>query len=119
VTIEELTKAVGDLTRRLNIAETKLSQHAGQFEFITGQLRDVQLYMHARFDDLEKRLDKMDGRFDKMDGRLDRMDGRLDKMDGRLDKMDGRLGRVETEIRNLNDKMDALPRVIAEMIATR
>lgn len=94
----EVDKEIRDIKRRLDLAETRMSQMDGRFEFITGQLRDIQLYMHARFSDI-------DGRLDKMDGRLDKMDGRFDKVDGRLDKMDS--------------KIDALPRVIAEMIARR
>lgn len=89
MTIEELTKEVGELRRRLTIAETKLSQQAGQFEFITGQLRDVQLYMHARFDDVDKRFDKVDARFDRIDASMDGM----------------------------KSELKALPRIIAEMIA--
>ena len=94
----DVDKEIRDLKRRLDLAETRLSQMDGRFEFVSGQLRDVQLYLHARFGDI-------DGRLDKIDGRLDKMDGRLDKIDGRLDKMDA--------------KIDALPRAVAEMIAER
>jgi tetrahydromethanopterin S-methyltransferase subunit G len=98
MTIDELAKEVGDLRRRLTLAETKLSQQVGQFEFITGQLRDVQLYTHARFDDVDKRFDKVDARLDKVDARLDRIDSKVDGLDA---------------------KVDALPRIIAEMITKR
>jgi tetrahydromethanopterin S-methyltransferase subunit G len=98
MSLETLTNQVRELTRRLDLAETKLAQQAGQFEFISGQLRDVQLYMHARFSDVDQRFDRIDARFDRMDARFDRMDARLDKMDS---------------------KIDALPRVLAEMLAKR
>jgi tetrahydromethanopterin S-methyltransferase subunit G len=101
----DLEKELRDLKRRVDLAETKLSQIDGRFEFITGQLRDVQLYMHARFSDMDERFDKVEGRLDKIDGRLDKIDGRLDNIDGRLD--------------NIDTKVDALPRVIAEMMAGR
>lgn len=101
----DVDKEIRDLKRRLDLAETRLSQMDGRFEFISGQLRDIPLYMHARFADIDGRLDKMDGGLDKVDGRLDKMDGRFDKVDGRLTTMD--------------TKIDALPRAVAELIAKR
>jgi predicted nucleic acid-binding Zn-ribbon protein len=98
MTLEALTKEVADLKRRLDLAETKLAQHTGQFEYISGQLRDVQLYIHARFDDVDRKLAEHDGRFDKLESHFHKLDGHFDK---------------------LETKVDALPRVIAEMIAKR
>lgn len=98
MTVAELEREVRDLKRRIDLAETRLAQGDGRFEFITGQLRDVQLYLHSKFGDIDGRLDKIDGRLDKIDGRLDRMDGRFDRMDA---------------------KIDALPRVLAELITKR
>jgi hypothetical protein len=60
----DLEKELRDLKRRVDFAETRLSQLEGQFGFISGQLRDIQLYMHARFDDL-------DGKFDGVAGKVD------------------------------------------------
>ena len=91
-------KEIREIKRRLDLAETRLSQMDGRFEFISGQLRDVQLYMHARFEDVDKRFDAVDKRFDGVDKRFDAVDRRLNT--------------VET-------KIDALPRVIAELIAKR
>ncbi len=98
MTVTELEKEVRDLKRRVDLAETRLAQGDGRFEFITGQLRDVQLYLHSKFGDIDDRLDKIDGRLDKIDGRLDKLDGRFDRMDA---------------------KIDALPRVLAELITKR
>jgi hypothetical protein len=39
-----------------------LSHLEGRFESICGQLRDIQLYMHAKFDELDKRFDRMDAK---------------------------------------------------------
>ena len=100
MSLEALTKEVADLKRRLEIAETKLSQQAGQFEFITGQLRDVQLYMHARFDDADKRFDDADKRFDGIDRQLAALKS---EMNAKFAAMDA--------------KIDALPRVMAEVLA--
>ena len=91
MTIETLTRDVADLKRRLDLAETKLSQQAGQFEFISGQLRDIQLYVHARFSDVDKKLAEQDERFD----------------------------RVDVELAEIKTEVKALPRAIAELIANR
>ena len=50
-----LEQEVRDLRRRLDLAETCLSQLGGQFGFVSGQFRDIQLYIHARFDDVDFR----------------------------------------------------------------
>ena len=77
MTVAELEKEVRDPKHRVDLAETRLPQNAGRVEFITGQLRDVQLYLHTKFADV-------DGQFSQV-----------------------------------NSKIDALPRVIAEMITKR
>lgn len=112
MTNEELTKEFGVLKRRLEIAETKLSQQAGAFEFITGQLRDVQLYMHARFDDMDKRFTRIDVRFD-------RLDADLAAMKGDIKGLDGKFSSLEANFNSLDAKVDALPRILAELIAKR
>ena len=40
-------KELKDLKRRVDFAETRLSQLEGPFGFISSQLRDIHLYMHA------------------------------------------------------------------------
>lgn len=60
-----MTREVTDLRRRMELAETKLSQQTGQFEFISGRLRNVQLYVHAKFGDVGARLDKLESKMDR------------------------------------------------------
>jgi chromosome segregation ATPase len=91
-------KEIRELKRRADLTETKLSQQAGQFEFISGQLRDIQLYMHARFSDLDDKISEMDRRLTSADKKIDTIDRKLDGLDR---------------------KVDALPRVIAELIGQR
>ena len=69
----------------------RISQAEGSFQFITGQLRDIQTFMHKKFGEHDKRFDKIDNRLDSMDQRFDLTDS----------------------------KIDALPRIIAEMIADK
>ena len=87
----DLEKEFRDLKRRVDLAETRLSQLEGKFEFISGQLRDIQLFMHACFDDINQRFERMDQRFETFEHRLER----------------------------LESKVDALPRVIAELIGKK
>jgi hypothetical protein len=84
-------KEIRDLKRRTDLTETKPAQQAGQFEFITGQLRDIQLYMHARFSEMDEKIGAVDRKVDQLGGKVD----------------------------SIERKVDALPRVIAEMIGPR
>ena len=102
MTLEALTREVAELKRRVDLAETKLSQQAGQFEFITGQLRDVQLYMHARFEDVDTQLGAIKATIAAMDA-----------------KFEGKFAALEAKFDALDAKVDALPRVIAELLAKR
>ena len=105
MTVAELEKEVRDRKRRVDLAETRLSQGDGRFEFITGQLRDVQLYLHSKFGDIDSRLDKIDGR--------------LDKLDAKVDVLPRVIAELEVKVDRLETKIDALPRVIAELITKR
>jgi hypothetical protein len=62
----DLEKELRDLKRRVDLAETPLSPLEGRFEFFSGQLRDIQLYMHARFDEIDSRFDATDGKIDSL-----------------------------------------------------
>lgn len=68
-----LEQEVRDLRRRLDLAETCLSQLGGQFGFVSGQFRDIQLYIHARFDDVDKRLDQVETRLERVEVKVDRV----------------------------------------------
>ena len=66
MSIEAIALEIRDLKRRVELAETRLSQVEGRFEFISGQLRDMQLCQHAKFSEIDGRFDKIDGRFDEL-----------------------------------------------------
>ena len=106
MSLEALTREVAELKRRLEIAEAKLSQQAGQFEFITGQLRDVQLYMHARFDDIDTQLAAIKATIAAM---ATKFEGKFAALEAKFD----------SKFATLEAKVDALPRVIAELLAKR
>lgn len=116
MTVAELEKEVRDLKRPVDLAETRLSQGDGRFEFITGQLRDVQLYLHSKFGDIDGRLDKIDGRLDRIDGRLDKLDAKVDVLPRVIAELEVK---VDRHVDRLETKIDALPRVIAELITKR
>ncbi len=48
-----LEKELTDLKLRVSKAETQIAQLMGSFEFISGQLRDVQRAMHAGFSEVK------------------------------------------------------------------
>ena len=99
ITVEALQTEVRDLKRRLDLTETRVTQMEGRFEFVAGQLRDIQLYMHAKFADMEKRDDRLEQKLDlKFDSLSREMNAKFAAMDA---------------------KFDALPRVLAEMLAKR
>jgi hypothetical protein len=100
MTIEDRLAAL----ERDNIENKRqLATLAGSFQFITGQLKNMQDYMHAKFEAI--------------DGRLDHIDGRLAGIDGRLDGIDGRLDRIAFRLNGIESKVDALPHAIATIIA--
>jgi hypothetical protein len=63
----------------------------GRFEFVFGQLRDNQHYMHVKFGDIE----------------------------GSISGLKTGQSRTDAKVDTLNAKVDALPRVLAEMLAKR
>lgn len=98
-----------DLAERMAMLESKLAKLdervitlEGQFDFISRQLRDLQMFVHTRFEQIDRR-------FEQVDRRLDKIDSRLDKIDGRMDKFDGRLDRIEVTLKEM-------PRAIIEAI---
>ena len=104
-TDDTLQTEVRDLKCRLEPTETRVTQLEGRFEFVSSQLRDIQLYMHAKFGDMETKFGDVEIRFDRIETRLDRVESRLD--------------RIETGQQAMTAQIDALPRVLAEMLAQR
>jgi chaperonin cofactor prefoldin len=102
ITVEALQTEVRDLKRRLDLTETRVTQMEGRFEFVAGQLRDIQLYMHAKFADMEKRDDRLEQKVDRLEQKVDNFSC---DMNAKFAAMDA--------------KFDALPRVLAEMLAKR
>jgi sigma54-dependent transcription regulator len=98
ITVETLQTEVRDLKRRLELTETRVTQMEGRFEFVSGQLRDIQLYMHAKFGDIEGTLTGI----------------KTDVAGLKTDMAGVKAAQAET-----NSKLDALPRVLAEMLAKR
>jgi predicted RNase H-like nuclease (RuvC/YqgF family) len=102
ITVEALQTEVRDLKRRLDLTETRVTQMEGRFEFVAGQLRDIQLYMHAKFADMEKRDDRLEQKVDRLEQKVDNFSR---DMNAKFAAMDA--------------KFDALPRVLVELLAKR
>ena len=108
-TVDTLQTEVRDLKRRLELTETRVTQLEGRFEFVSGQLRDIQLYMQAKFGDVETRLDGIDTGLIGVDSRLSRLENTQVEI-----KRD-----MNARFSEVNAKLDALPRVLAELLAKR
>jgi hypothetical protein len=98
ITVETLQTEVRDLKRRLELTETRVTQMEGRFEFVSGQLRDIQLYMHAKFGDIE---------------------GTLAGIKTDVAGLKVAQAKTDAKVDTLTAKVDALPRVLAEMLAKR
>jgi chaperonin cofactor prefoldin len=105
ITVETLQTEVRDLKRRLELTETRVTQMEGRFEFVSGQLRDIQLYLHAKFGDIEDTLTGIKSDVAGLKIAQSKTDVKVDTLNGKLDA--------------LNAKVDALPSVLAEMLAKR
>ena len=87
----DIEKEISELKRKVDQHEMRISQAEGSFQFITGQLRDIQTFMHKKFEGIDAKLGEHDKRFDGIDKNL---------------------GEIRT-------KIDAIPRAVAEMIADK
>ena len=77
----ELAERIAMLEAKLSKLDERVITLEGQFDFISRQLRDLQLFVHTKFEQIDRRLDGIDGRLDGIDGRLDGIDGRLDRIE--------------------------------------
>lgn len=66
----DLQSELNELKRKVDDHATRLSQLEGKFGFIVDQLRDIQLYMHAKFEDVENRLGGIEGQLESMPSRI-------------------------------------------------
>lgn len=112
MTLEIVTRDVSDLKHRVALVETKLAQQSGQFEFISGQLRDVQLFMHNKFVQVDEDLN---GLKLEVGGLKLEVGGLKLEVGGLKSEVSGLKAKVEI----IDGKIDALPRVLAELLAKR
>jgi chromosome segregation ATPase len=76
-TIEERLAAL----ERDNVEnKRKLGELDGSFQFVTGQLKNIQTYMHNEFAAVHARLEKIDGRLDGVDAKLNKIDANLEAL---------------------------------------
>lgn len=95
---DEIQREIRELKRRLDLAETRLSQVEGRFEFVSGQLRDIQLYLHARFDDVDKRFERVEQT---------------------QEQHTQEFRDVNRNLERLSSQIDSLPRIMAELLSGR
>ena len=101
----DLQSQISELRSRLDLTETRVGQLEGRFEFVSGQLRDIQLYMHRKFGEIDQRFD--------------RLDAKVSQLDAKVSQLDAKVGQLDAKFSQLDAKVDALPRVLAEMLDER
>ena len=57
----DVEQEIRDLRQRVERTETGINTLKGQFEFISGQLRQIQEYMHGQFELINGRLETTEG----------------------------------------------------------
>ena len=67
----DLQSQISELRSRLDLTETRVGQLEGRFEFVSGQLRDIQLYMHRKFGEIDQRFDRLESKFSQLDAKVD------------------------------------------------
>ena len=76
----DLAERIATLEAKLTKLDERVITLEGQFDFISRQLRDLQMFVHARFEQVDRRFDAIDGRFGAVEGRLDRIEITLKEM---------------------------------------
>ena len=69
----ELAERIATLEAKLAKLDERVITLEGQFDFISRQLRDLQMFAHAK-------IEQVDRRFDAVEGRLDRIEVTLKEM---------------------------------------
>jgi len=115
----DIDKELRDLKRRLDLAETRLAQLDGRFEFVSGQLRDIQLSLHARTEGLDKRFDELMHWLETDALAPEADDDALIGIDMRLASFEAKALDLDTAIKALDGKVETLPRLVAELVTRK
>ncbi|HEX6000801.1 MAG TPA: DUF16 domain-containing protein [Hyphomicrobiaceae bacterium] len=100
-----LDRAQGDTTETLRWVVTKLAR-----------MQAVQDEHTLRLDRLETKVDQLGSRVDQLGEQVDQLGGRVDQLGERVDQLGEQVDRLEAKLDKNSASVDALPRVIAEMI---
>ena len=97
--------AARTLEQRVDALELRMSELEGQVGFLLPLVKQLHVDV-LRFEE------KTSERFDHLEGRFDNLEGKADGLEGKFD-------RLETFVSSLDHKVDALPRVLAEVLDDR
>jgi predicted nuclease with TOPRIM domain len=100
------------LEQRVDALELRMSELEGQVGFLLPLVKQLHVDV-LRFEE------KTTERFARLEGKVDRLEGKVDRLEGKVDGLEGRFDRLETFVVSLDQKVDALPRVLAEMLDDR
>jgi predicted nucleic acid-binding Zn-ribbon protein len=122
-TVEALQIEFGDLKRRQDLTEINVKQMQGQFEAVSGQLRDSRLYMHAKHADIDTRIDHVDGRLGSVDEVIEALPRVMAELEvrshARFDAMNAIFASIDAKFTAMGCKIDALASTPATRMALR
>lgn len=116
LTTMDIEKEITELKRRADMTDTRLARAEGQFEFVSGQLRDMQLYMHNRFGAIDDQFDTINDRFNSIDNRLSKIDNRFDAMERRFVAMESRFDGTDDKLDSIGTDVKALVSTVGQLV---
>ena len=81
-------------------SERMREEFLSQREFIARQIKEVEIKVDGRFNEVDKKMEKMDGRFNEVDKKMEEVDKKMEKMDGRFNEVDKKIDGVDNKIRD-------------------
>lgn len=62
----DIAERVAALEQKVAALDNRVSTVEGQFDFVSRQLRDLHLFVHGKFGQIDRRFDKLEAKVDAM-----------------------------------------------------
>jgi chaperonin cofactor prefoldin len=99
--------AAATLEQRVTSLERRMSEMEGQLGFLLPTSRQVHLDLLGFKEDVDARFTKVDARFTSLENKVDSLENKVDRMDAKFTR----------KFSELDAKVDAMPRAVAEIVA--
>jgi chaperonin cofactor prefoldin len=99
--------AAATLEQRVTSLERRMSEMEGQLGFLLPTLRQVHLDLLGFKEDVDARFTKVDARFTSLENKVDSLENKVDRMDAKFTR----------KLSDLDAKVDAMPRAVAEIVS--